>query len=108
MTQRFGGIFSSLSTKDWQYVNLVMEEHPLYNPATHDLPSLSEMSNQDILNMLDEYETGLANLSTNRYITSTEGKLDPEHLEDLTNFRQVKAQLKKIRNRLASKIRRSR
>ncbi len=108
MTQRFGGVFSSLSTRDWQYIDRVMEEHPLYNPATNDLPSLNEMSNQDILEMLDEYEIGLTNLSTNRYVTTTEGKLDSEHLEDLTNFRQVKVQLKNIRNRLASKMRRSR
>ncbi len=107
MTQRFGGVFSSLSTRDWQYLDRVMEEHPLYNPATTDLPSLNDMSNKDILNMLDEYDDALTNLVTSRR-QIPEVALEKENLDYLTEFRQVKAQLKNIRKRLASKIRRSR
>ena len=115
MSQRFGGIFSTLNKRDFNYIEEVLRDRPFWFSSvkrpgigsSYDDIDLNNMSNRHILNLLDELKrrarffidkrTGLKFLDE----ASTEkGRVDSAEFR--RDQRELLANVNKIREKLAS------
>jgi len=114
MTQRFGGIFSNLSQREFIFLDRLVLTIPLYQ-TMYEETNLHTMSDLEIISMLDDYIDTLGNMLQNRWggkgrwefgsrpLMNPESIEDPEHMELVGQWREAYPKVVALRNKLARK-----
>jgi hypothetical protein len=117
MTQRFGGIFSNLSQREFVFLDRLFLEIPL-TQYFYKETDLHNMSDLDIISILDDYIDTLSNLLQSRYrssrdlgkweykgspLTSPRSVEDPMHMEVIEGWRRAYPKVIALRAKLARK-----
>ena len=101
MSSRFGGLFSILNTRDYQFLEFLTQEYPFED----DNKGLSEMSNRELLDLVRTYKEG-----TSREVQSASKNEDlstEEGLGYLVEMRKINSRLRTIQKKIENKIARS-
>ena len=107
MTQRFGGIFSNLSQRDFVFLDSLILEIPLTGNM-YEETNLHAMSDLEIISMLDEYIDTLSNMMRGRgRYSGSEEWFDTGHMpkvdEYLEGWRRAYPKVVALRHKLARK-----
>ncbi len=99
MTQRYGGIFPVLSTRDYQFLTFLTENEPYR--GFEEEPGISEMSKSDLLDKVNWFkEKARDQINNFRYTSHLEIEDREPFIESVRYSREILAKLTSISKKL--------